>query len=458
MTLTSYPNGVSSFGIPQLGNGDIPTGGGEYFFVDSNNGSDGYEGSWDAPFATLDYAVGKCTANKGSVIVLKPNHAESIIADSGVDIDVAGVQVIGLGTGDDRPTFTFTTAVTADFKLAANNVSVKNLVFVAGIDALTGPIEISGDYCSVIDCEYKEDTTNNYETVDVVVTASTPLHIIIDGFKYVCDGGAGGTQNQSVIQLNGADFAIIRNCWLVADSATGVIEDATTSDQILIENCVIESSNTTPKPAIVATSTTTGSVVRCNIRVASGKTYISADTDLQFFDSFGTGTDNTSGEKISGADASYYIPQLGYRVQRTETMTTATSVDLFTVSGKCLVTAWTGEVTSAFSTASGSSDYYLRVKTANTALCSTSNNLAALSTGVLWSLSGASSASLGSTGDGTGYSAGVQGNGLANRVLGLSGGTMTVQSARTATTSAGAMVHTLYYIPLESSASIAAST
>ena len=57
MTLTSYPNGVSSFGVPQLGNGDIPSGG-EYFFVDSNNGSDGFEGTWDAPFATLDYAVG----------------------------------------------------------------------------------------------------------------------------------------------------------------------------------------------------------------------------------------------------------------------------------------------------------------------------------------------------------------------------------------------------------------
>ena len=297
MAVTNYPNGVSSFGIPQLGSGDIPTGT-EYWFVDSNNGSDGYEGSWDAPFATLDYAVGKCTANVASVIVLKPNHAETLIADSGVDIDVAGVQVIGLGAGDDRPTFTFTTAVTADFKLAANNVSIKNLVFVAGIDALTGPIEVSADDCAIINCEYRDDDTNNYETTDVLVTASTPLRLLIDGFKFVHDGGSGGTQNQSVIQLNGADKAVIRNCWLVADSGTGVIEDATTSDQILIENCTIENSESSPTPAITATATTTGSVRHSSLRVASGTTYVTATTDLQYFETFGTGTDNTAGEKV----------------------------------------------------------------------------------------------------------------------------------------------------------------
>lgn len=298
MALTNYPNGLSSFGIPQLGAGDIPTGGGEYFFVDSNNGSDGYDGSHDAPLATLDAAVGKCTADKGSVIIVMPNHAESLTADSAVDIDVAGVTVVGLGQGDDRPTFTFTTAVTADFKLAANNVSIRNLVFVAGIDALTGPIEVSADYCSIINCEYQEDTVNNYETVDVIVSASTPLHMTIDGFKYVCDGGAGGTQNQSVIQLSGSDFAVIRNCHLVADSGTGVVEDAAVSDQILIENCLIESTNTGPVVAVFLQATTTGSMRNCSFRVASGTTYITAANDMTFFQCFGTGTDATAGELV----------------------------------------------------------------------------------------------------------------------------------------------------------------
>lgn len=288
-----FPNGISLRNVPIL------TGfGGNVFWVDSGAGSNGYYGTETRPFSTLDYAVGRCTANNGDIILVKAGHAETLEADSAVDIDVAGVSVVGLGEGSDRPTFTFATAVAADFKLAANNASVSNLLFVAGIDALTGPIEISGDDCSLIDCEYQDDDTNNYETTDVVVTTGTPQRMRIDGFKFVHDGGSGGTQNQSVIQLNGADKAVIRNCWLVADSGTGVIEDATTSDQILIENCIIENTEVSPTVAILLTATTTGTIRNTNLRVASGTTYLTATNDMQLFEVFGTGTDATTGEKV----------------------------------------------------------------------------------------------------------------------------------------------------------------
>jgi len=295
--MSNYPNGfrngVNIRGLPVLN-----TYGGNIWWVDSGAGADGNPGTFDLPFATLDYAVGRCTANNGDIIMVKAGHAESLTADSAVDVDVAGVTIVGLGTGADRPTFTFTTAVAADFKLAAANVTIQNLLFVAGIDALTGPIEVSGDDCAIIDCEYQDDATNNYETTDVIVTASTPLRMLIDGFKYVQDGGTGGTQNQSVIQLNGADFAIIRNCWLVADSGTGVIEDATVSDQIMIENCVVENSETSPTVAIFLQATTTGTIRNTNLRVASGTTYLTATNDMQLFEVFGTGTDATTGEKV----------------------------------------------------------------------------------------------------------------------------------------------------------------
>jgi len=289
-----FPGGVEIRGIPVLN-----TYWGNVFWVDSGTGSNGNKGTYKRPFADLDYAVGRCTANNGDLIILAPGHTETLIADSAVDIDVAGVSVLGLGTGADRPSFTFTTDVAADFKLAANNVTIKNLLFLAGIDALTGPIEVSADDCAIIGCEYRDDDTNNYETTDVLVTASTPLRMLIDGFRYVHDGGSGGTQNQSVIQLNGADKAVIRNCWLVADSGTGVIEDATTSDQILIENCIVENTETSPTVTMLLQATTTGTVVHSMFRVASGTTYFTAANDMQFFESFGTGTDATSGEKVA---------------------------------------------------------------------------------------------------------------------------------------------------------------
>ena len=298
MPISNYPhgwaNGVTVRGMPVLNSYS-----GNAFWVDSGNGSNGNDGTFQRPFTTIDYAVGRCTASNGDVIMVKAGHAETVTADSGIDVDVAGVSIVGLGAGADRPTITFTTAATADFKLAANNTSVENFLFVAGIDALTGPIEVSADDCAIINCEYRDDDTNNYETTDVIVTASTPLRMLIDGFRFVHDGGSGGTQNQSVIQLNGADKAVLRNLWIVADSGTGVIEDATTSDQILIENSVIESTEASPTVAMLLTATTTGSVHNTYFRIASGTTYFTAANDMTFFESFGSGTDATTGEKVA---------------------------------------------------------------------------------------------------------------------------------------------------------------
>ena len=150
---------------------------GKIFYVDSGaagagNGPGGGLTS-QSPFATLDYAVGQCTANNGDVIYLMPGHAETIIADSGVDIDVAGITVIGLGLGAARPTFTFTTAVTADFKLAAASTVVVNVLFLGGLDATTGVIEISAADCALIDTEYRDVTG---QATDVIITTAAADH------------------------------------------------------------------------------------------------------------------------------------------------------------------------------------------------------------------------------------------------------------------------------------------
>ena len=111
---------------------------GNRFYVDSGTGTDGagYGRNPDSPTATVDYAVGLCTASNGDIIYVMPGHAESLGADSAVDVDVAGVTIIGLGSGALRPTFT-ATAIAGDFKLAAASIRIENLLFLSGIDATT---------------------------------------------------------------------------------------------------------------------------------------------------------------------------------------------------------------------------------------------------------------------------------------------------------------------------------
>ena len=83
---------------------------GDEYYVCSADGHDSagnYGTAYDAPFATVDYAINQCTANQGDIIYVLPGHEESYTAADGFDLDVAGVTVIMLGVGADTPEFTF---------------------------------------------------------------------------------------------------------------------------------------------------------------------------------------------------------------------------------------------------------------------------------------------------------------------------------------------------------------
>jgi len=68
--VTNFPNGVSSFGVTQIGSG-VPATGGTYYFVDYGNGVDGNDGlSAATPVKLLSTAYARATTNKDDVIVL----------------------------------------------------------------------------------------------------------------------------------------------------------------------------------------------------------------------------------------------------------------------------------------------------------------------------------------------------------------------------------------------------
>lgn len=75
--LTNFPNGISSFGVPVLGNiGGIPFTG-NYYFVDPVYGADGNEGGAESPLATLYEAHRRCVDGNNDVVVLVGNGQSS---------------------------------------------------------------------------------------------------------------------------------------------------------------------------------------------------------------------------------------------------------------------------------------------------------------------------------------------------------------------------------------------
>lgn len=159
----------------------------------------------------------------------------------------------------------------------------------------------------------------------------------------------------------------------------------------------------------------------------------------------------------NNTDAAGINARLGIRVAKTENVNTATGVDLFTVTGKVLLTLWTGEVTNALHTTV--TDYKLRVKTDNVDLCA-ATDISSAAVGYMWSLSNDAGLTL-LTGSSYAVSsvktADNNGIGLADRIVGLAGGSCVLQSLRTAGASGDEMIHNLWYFPLEAGAGVVAA-
>jgi hypothetical protein len=161
-------------------------------------------------------------------------------------------------------------------------------------------------------------------------------------------------------------------------------------------------------------------------------------------------------EALQAGQPATFVPGLGFRVTKTENMNTATGVDLFTVTGKVLITLWTGEVTNALGAIN---DYKLRVKTDNVDLCA-ATDLSSAVVGYMWALSNDAGDTLLQSSTGAVSTVKHTDNNakpMAGRIVGLASGSCTLQSLRTAGSAGDEMKHILFYLPLEASATVAAA-
>ena len=213
-----FAQGVSIRGVPLT-----VTNPGQTFWVHSGTGSNGNDGTQNRPFASIDYAVGRCTADRGDVIFVKPGHTETVTAAGGLDLDVAGVAVIGLGTGSLRPTINLTTATTADIDVDAANVTLYNVLITGGIDALVAVLDVNAADFRMIDCEYRDVTGECAKFLQADANAS---RMLIDGFVY---DGANGAGTTAAINLVGGDRITLKNFWASGNFSTSFLDVATTA-------------------------------------------------------------------------------------------------------------------------------------------------------------------------------------------------------------------------------------
>lgn len=215
---------------------------GNIFYVDSAVGTDsvGYGSTPDAPFDSIDYAVGQCVANQGDVILVLPGHAETINAAAAIDLDVAGISVIGLGNGEDRPTITIgSTEDASTVEIGAADILVRNMIFQPGNDGVDILLDINADGAIIEDCEFRSDETNAYQA---------DTYIDING------GGA-----------NAADRVTLRRCKItsITAGAAQAINIAAVEDALVVEDCWIDGDFSAA--GILSGSIFTNALIRRNI-------------------------------------------------------------------------------------------------------------------------------------------------------------------------------------------------
>lgn len=217
MPLTHYPHGVSSFGIPQIGTGSgaIPTTTGSYFFVDSVTGNDGNTGDTPTnPLATIDAAINKCTANKGDVIIVMPNHAETISDASSINPDVAGISVIGLGVGSNQPEITFDNTA-SQINITADNQLWRNIRFVAGVSAIVEALAVDANEITFDGCKWTFSTT----AYDFKIMARVDAYDYVTFVNCEFEAEPATAGADSGIEIDDAHHVVIKNCYFHGDFA-----------------------------------------------------------------------------------------------------------------------------------------------------------------------------------------------------------------------------------------------
>ena len=243
--------------------GTIPMTTGNVFFVDSGNvdGSDNPEAGSkpNIPFSTLDYAVGQCTANNGDVIYVMPGHAEVVSAAGGLDLDVAGITIIGIGDGTDTPTVTVGTVDTADIDVDAANITVENLHFKSAIDDIAVCFDVNATDFTLRKSRFTEAADDqNFKICVQDAAAAGSDRMTIEDCYVIQDDAA----NTHFVNLAGTGKGhVIKNNTLIGDWGTMAIGGAGVVVFCVIKDNTIYNAAITVDGCINLAATATGIVV-----------------------------------------------------------------------------------------------------------------------------------------------------------------------------------------------------
>lgn len=313
---SNFPNGFLN-GVVIRGMPLLQLHPGKVFWVNNSgvlpekgiSGSNGNDGSYLRPFSTIDYAIGRCTASRGDLIVVMPGHSETITTDGGIALDVAGVGIVGIGHGDLRPKIVLDTAAAAAVTISAANCMMSNLILEASFADVTNAIDVTAKNALLHKLHFQEEGAD-LNFVDYIVASGTTDNEA-DGLTVShCSGYGIDAAINSPILIN-ADLKnlVVEHCMFNTDNANALamIQVATGKDlnNALVVHNKYASLKTSGDILIDNDTTANDGIVAHNLAIhLDTATEILVDCDgVGLFENYGTGVVTASGYLLPAADS-----------------------------------------------------------------------------------------------------------------------------------------------------------
>ena len=365
---TSFKEGVQFSGVTmnvhQKGrvfyvcNSTVPT-------YNGSVGSDSSKGlTPENPLSTIDAAINLAVANRGDKIIVLPGHAETVSSATTIVPDVDGLHIIGVGEGDLKPTLSFS-ATTSQIVITGANTTITGIKLLATIDSVVAAVSVEASGVT-LDLE-TADTSADIEFVTAVkaTTAGDNLKL-----KLRHRGFAGGNAMVRYVDLVGVIDADI-DIDFFGIASTSVVDMRTTACANIQVTGRFYNDSAALTKNVTNNTTATWSVKGFDAKAArefegSDDEAVHYTTSTLSLDTTGNpvGVDDAdnafaSTNVVANVDGSVlerlealmdpqagYSPVLGFGVTKVSNLADGAGTDnLFTVTGRVLITSLTGEVT-----------------------------------------------------------------------------------------------------------------
>lgn len=234
----------------------------------------------DRCYTTINAALNVCVTGRGDRIYVLPGYTESIAAaDAWPNLAATDVSIIGLGTGTNRPTLTWTAATStvlfdvANFRLANMNLYMAGSTGSTTALTVAAPITVSAAGCAIEDCYIHFGVD-----ADQIVTIGVTTTAAADWFSFNRNSCYGDTTAEctTFLQLVGADWLEMHDNKIqgaTSSTTVGTVRFLTTASLAIDwRRNVVQNYKAVSVHAVTCMNGVTGTVDRCSFGILDNAT------------------------------------------------------------------------------------------------------------------------------------------------------------------------------------------